>query len=115
MPSFLYPSKGGRALRARGKQRRRRCTNATPIFFPEKENGRRPSKRKAFRLAVSGLNDLCASGMRLPAHGEAALALLYDLAYFYHPLLRSRWRLCCLTDAAHPLRVPLCSSCRSTQ
>ena len=23
-------------------------------------------------------------------------------------LLRSRWQLCCLTDAAHPLRVPLC-------
>ena len=22
----------------------------------------------------------------------------------YYPLLRSRWRLCCLTDAAHPLR-----------
>ena len=78
MPSFLYPSKGGRALRARGKQLRRRCTNATPIFFPEKENGRRLSKRKAFRLAVSGLNDLCASGMRLPARGVAALALLYD-------------------------------------
>ena len=74
MPSFLYPQRGGRALRARGKQRRRRCTNATPIFFPEKENGRRPSKRKAFRLAVSGLNDLCASGMRLPARGVAALA-----------------------------------------
>ena len=53
--------------------------DATPIFFPEKENGRRPSKRKAFRLAVSGLNDLCASGMRLPARGVAALALLYDL------------------------------------
>ena len=34
--------------------------------------------------------------------------LLYDLACFYYPLLRSRWRLCCLTDAAHPLRVPLC-------
>ena len=84
MPSFLYPSKGGRALRARGKQRRRRCTNATPIFFPEKENGRRPSKRKAFRLAVSGLNDLCASGMRLPARGVAALALRYGL-----PLLLS--------------------------
>ena len=49
-----------------------------------KENGRRPSKRKAFRLAVSGLNDLCASGMRLPARGVAALALLYDL-----PLLLS--------------------------
>ena len=24
--------------------------DATPIFFPEKENGRRPSKRKAFAL-----------------------------------------------------------------
>ena len=68
----------------RGKQRRRRCTNATPIFFPEKENGRRPSKRKAFRLAVSGLKGPLASGMQLPAHGEAALALLYDL-----PLLLS--------------------------
>ena len=22
--------------------------------------------------------------------------------------MRSRWQLCCLTDAAHPLRVPLC-------
>ena len=76
MPPFLYPSKGGRALRA--------LHECDPRFFPEKENGRRPSKRKAFRLAVSGLNDLCASGMRLPAHGEAALALLYDL-----PLLLS--------------------------
>ena len=36
------------------------------------------------------------------------LELLYDLTYFYYPLVRSRWRLCCLTDAAHPLRVPLC-------
>ena len=44
----------------------------------------------------------------MPARGVAALALLYDLAYFYYSLLRSRWRLCCLTDAAHPLRVPLC-------
>ena len=58
--------------------------DATPIFFPEKENGRRPSKRKAFRLAVSGLKGPLASGMQLPAHGEAALALLYDL-----PLLLS--------------------------
>ena len=35
------------------------------------------------------------------------LVLLYDLTHFYYPLLRSRWWLCCLTDAAHPLRVPL--------
>ena len=93
MPSFLYPSKGGRALRARGKQRRRRCTNATPIFFPEKENGRRPSKRKAFRLAVSGLNDLCASGMRLPARGVAALGVARRFASA--PIIR-----CCAARAA---------------
>ncbi len=41
------------------------------------------------------------------------LELLYDLPLLLLPLLRSRWRLCCLTDAAHPLRVPLCPSCRS--
>ena len=39
--------------------------------------------------------------------------LRYDLICSYYPLLRSRWRLCRLTDAVHPLRVPLCSSCRS--
>ena len=39
------------------------------------------------------------------------LVLLDDLVCSYYPLLRSRWRLCCLTDAAHPLRVPLCVSC----
>ncbi len=83
-PLFYTPQRGGRALRARGRQRRRRCTNATPIFFPKKENGRRPSKRKAFRLAVSGLKGPLASGMRLPARGVAALALRYDL-----PLLLS--------------------------
>ena len=60
---------------AEGTQRQRRCTNATPIFFPEKENGRRPSKRKAFRLAVSILNGLYASGMRIPACGVAALGV----------------------------------------
>ena len=59
--------------------------DATPIFFPEKENGRRPSKRKAFRLAVSGLKGPLASGMQLPAHGEAALVLLYDLPLLLLP------------------------------
>ena len=38
------------------------------------------------------------------------LELLYDLTCSYYPLLRSRWRLCRLTDAVHPLRVPLCLS-----
>ena len=49
--------------------------DATPIFFPEKENGRRPSKRKAFRLAVSILNGLYASGMEVPARGVAAVSV----------------------------------------
>ena len=42
------------------------------------------------------------------------LGLLDDLTFSYYPLLRSRWRLCRLTDAVHSLRVPLCPSCRST-
>ena len=79
-PLFYTPQRGGRALRARGKQRLRRCTNAPPIFFPEKENGRRPSKRKAFRLAVSGLKGPLASGMQLPAHGVAAFEAAIRLA-----------------------------------
>ena len=48
-----------------------------PFSFP-KENGRHTSK-KAFRLAVS-VNDLCASGMRLPARGVAACACRHDFA-----------------------------------
>ena len=49
-----------------GKQRRRRCTNATPIFFPEKENGRRPSKRKAFPIASEQLEELQCLPIALP-------------------------------------------------
>ena len=50
----------------RGKQRRRRCTNATPIFFPEKENGRRPSKRKAFPIAGKQLEEMRRLPIALP-------------------------------------------------
>ena len=70
-------------------------------------------KRKVLTLQASSSKscDAC----RLHCHSAALprLVLLYDLTYSYYPLLRSRWRLCCLTDAAHPLRVPLCLSCRS--
>jgi hypothetical protein len=69
--------------------------STTPlIFFPEKENGRCDRPKERLRLAVSGLNDLYASGMKMIARGVAALALLDDLAYFYYPL-------------------PLCPACRS--
>ena len=50
-----------------------------PIFFPEKENGRRPSKRKAFPIAGEQLEELRRLPNRMPARGVAALALLYDL------------------------------------
>ena len=36
-------------------------------------------QEKGIRLAVSISNNLYASGMKMPARGKAALALLYDL------------------------------------
>ena len=51
---------------AEGTQRQRHCTNATPIFFPEKENGRRPSKRKAFPIASEQLEELQCLPIALP-------------------------------------------------
>ena len=40
--------------------------DATPIFFPEKENGRRPSKRKAFPIASEQLEELQCLPIALP-------------------------------------------------
>ncbi|MDR3914928.1 MAG: hypothetical protein Q3X57_06610, partial [Oscillospiraceae bacterium] len=40
--------------------------DATPIFFPEKENGRRPSKRKAFPIASEQLEELQCLPNRVP-------------------------------------------------
>ena len=55
--------------------------DATPIFFPEKENGRRPSKRKAFPIASEQLEELQCLPMLLPARGVAAVgvAIRFDL------------------------------------
>ena len=86
-----------------------------PFSFPRKKTGGvtvqkkgvSHCKRAARRAAM--LADCTALCAALPR-----LALLYDLTCSYYPLLRSRWRLCRLTDAVHPLRVPLCPSCRST-
>ena len=49
--------------------------DATPIFFPEKENGRRPSKRKVFPIASEQLEELQCLPIALPARGEAALSI----------------------------------------
>ena len=38
--------------------RRARRKITPPIFFPEKENGRRPSKRKAFYIGSLDLEEL---------------------------------------------------------
>ena len=83
------------------------------ILFRKREWPLWNPKRKAL-IGSLGLDSLYASGMECLRAAEPRLPLLYDLVCSYYPLLRSRWRLCCLTDAAHPLRVPLCPSCRST-
>ena len=54
--------------------------DATPIFFPEKENGRRPSKRKAFPIASEQLEELQCLPIALPARGEAALSIAIRFA-----------------------------------
>ena len=88
-----------------------------PFSFA-KENGPFGTPRERLRLAVSSSNDFCASGVEVPAWRYCFARRQWFCKTIclcsYHPLLRSRWRLCCLTDAAHPLRVPLCPSCRST-
>ena len=56
------------------------------ILFREREWPPLEPQEKGIRLAVSGLNNLYASGVGMPVRGVAALALLYDLAYFYYPL-----------------------------
>ena len=83
-----------------------------PFSFA-KENGPFGPPRERLLIGSLGLDSLYASGMECLRAAEPRLPLLYDLVCSYYPLLRSRWRLCCLTDAAHPLRVSLCQSCRS--
>ena len=61
------------------------------LFFKKRHPSLTPSQRK-FSLQASSSKRCDACRLHFPARGEAALALLYDLAYFYHPL-------------------PLCSSC----
>ena len=54
--------------------------DATPIFFPEKENGRRPSKRKAFPIASEQLEELQCLPIALPACGVAAFGVAIRFA-----------------------------------
>ena len=61
--------------RCGGKCRLRAAGAPPPIFFPEKENGRRPSKRKAFPIASEQLEELQCLPMLLPARGVAAVGV----------------------------------------
>ena len=82
--------------------------DATPIFFPEKENGRRPSKRKAFPIASEQLEELQCLPMLLPARGVAAFRTAIRFASA--PIIR-----CCAAvggSAALRMRHTPCG-CRS--
>ena len=58
-----------------------------PFSFA-KENGPFGTPRERLRLAVQSLNDLCASGMRLPARGVAAFRAAIRFASA--PIIRCR-------------------------
>ena len=78
-----------------------------PFSFA-KENGPFGTPRERLRLAVQSLNDLCASGMRLPARGVAALGVARRFASA--PIIR-----CCAAVggfAALRMRYTPCG-CRS--
>ena len=102
---LLYPAQA-RDRSAKG------ADECDPIFFPEKENGRRPSKRKAFRLAVSILNGLYASGMEVPARGVAALGVAIRFGVLLLSAVAQPLAALLPYGCGTPLRVPLCPSCR---
>ena len=58
------------------------------IFSFAKENGPFGTPRERLKLAVQSLNDLCASGMRLPARGVDALGVARRFASA--PIIRCR-------------------------
>jgi len=104
--------------------------DATPIFFPEKENGRRPSKRKAFPIASEQLEELQCLPIALPARGEAALSIAIRFApaptirccaaVGGFAALRMRYTPCgcrsaCLVVVQHNFRLPRHSTMRRAQ
>ena len=78
-----------------------------PFSFA-KENGPFGTPRERLRLAVQSLNDLCASGMRLPARGVAALGVARRFASA--PTIR--YRSAHLVEVQPNFRLPEHSSMR---
>ena len=62
--------------------------DATPIFFPEKENGRRPSKRKAFPIAGEQLEELQCLPIVLPCARRCRVSIAIRPASA--PIIRCR-------------------------
>ena len=62
--------------------------DATPIFFPEKENGRRPSKRKAFPIASEQLEELQCLPIALPIARRCRVECCYTI--WPAPIIRCR-------------------------
>ena len=81
-----------------------------PFSFA-KENGPFGTPRERLRLAVQSLNDLCASGMRLPARGVAALGVARRFASA--PIIRCRSAH--LVEVQPNSRLPRHSSMRRAQ
>ena len=81
-----------------------------PFSFA-KENGPFGTPRERLRLAVQSLNDLCASGMRLPARGVAALGVARRFASA--PIIRCRSAH--LVEVRSNSRLPPVSTMRRAQ
>ncbi len=81
-----------------------------PFSFA-KENGPFGTPRERLRLAVQSLNDLCASGMRLPARGVAALGVAIRFASA--PIIRCRSAH--LVEVRSNSRLPPVSTMRRAQ
>ncbi len=63
--------------RGGGNSAKGAARDATPIFFPEKENGRRPSKRKAFPIAGGQLEELQCLPIALPIARQSRVDFCY--------------------------------------
>ena len=81
--SFLLcrPKEGGVSRhKDAGICRLRAAKPHPPFSFPRKKTGGVTVQKKGVRLAVSGLNKPFASGMRMPARGDAAFSIAIRFA-----------------------------------
>ena len=85
--------------------------DATPIFFPEKENGRRPSKRKAFPIASEQLEELQCLPIALPIARQSRVGCCYTIRL----ASTTRCRSASLVEVQPNFRLPPVSTMRRAQ